>query len=212
VFGADRSCAASFIEFDPYAGYRTGPATAPWVPRFRNVHREENELYVYLSMNTPLQVTVLAALRDAAANGMPVRIHAPSTTEAALAPVIAAGAILEPAPLPFEEIQRRSRLVFSYGSYGFLSTALAAGIPQIVVPLGIARSVTGKTIDRLEVGRWLPVNPDNPLEIALIAQAIAECHADDRMAANAARLAPDFNRRLEPRPAAVVADLVEELV
>jgi UDP:flavonoid glycosyltransferase YjiC (YdhE family) len=213
VFEADRSCPGSFVEFDPYAAQRSEPAAAPWVPDWdRTVRREKDEVYCYLSMNTVLQRTVLAALATLATDGMRVTVHAPSTSKDALQVLLAAGAVIEPAPLPFQEIQRRARLVVSYGSLGFVSSALAAGIPQVVMPLGIGRSLTGKTIDRLGVGRWLPVNPNMPFEAALLAQAISECYADERLLTNAGKLAADFARRLEPRPATVVADLVDALL
>jgi UDP:flavonoid glycosyltransferase YjiC (YdhE family) len=82
----------------------------------------------------------------------------------------------------------------------------------VVLPLGIAKSVTGRAVERLGVGRWLNLKPGNPLEPALLSQAIVEIYRDEKLAAAAKSRAPDFARRLAPRPAEIVADFVQELV
>jgi hypothetical protein len=45
-----------------------------------------------------------------------------------------------------------------------------------------------------------------------LSQAIVEIYRDEKLAAAAKSRAPDFARRLAPRPAEIVADFVQELV
>jgi UDP:flavonoid glycosyltransferase YjiC (YdhE family) len=213
IFGADRYCAGAFTEFDPYASERRIPTAAPWVPVWdRTVPTGGDEVFGYFSVNIDTLPTVTEALARVASEGLHVRVHIPALNEESRTDLAASGVIVEPEPLPFEDIQRRARLVVSFGSLGLVSCALTAGIPQVVLPLGIAKSVTGRAVERLGVGRWLNLKPGNPLEPALLSQAIVEIYRDEKLAAAAKSRAPDFARRLAPRPAEIVADFVQELV
>ena len=213
IFSADRSCVASFAEFDAYAAFRRQPNAGPWMPRWdHTVSKQEREIFAYFSIRANFQIVIVKALQEVAQNGIPVRIHMPQLSAEQQSALESVGIIVERTPLPFEDIQHRSRLVASLGSLSFLSCALVAGIPQIVFPLGTAKHIAGNAIDRLGVGRWLELNPQNPFEPALLAQALTEAYRDDKIAVRAKELAPDFARRLEPRPEEMVAGLVEELV
>lgn len=213
IFAADRSCVAAFTEFDPYAEFRRQPNAGPWAPRWdRAIRKEKTEIFGYFSIRVPFEGLIVRALSEVVKEGIPVRVHMPQLNAEQQSYLAEVGVMVERTPLPFEEIHRRARLVVSLGSFSFVSCALAAGIPQIVFPLGIAKHVTGKAIEQIGVGRWLEVNSQNPLEPALLAQALIEAYRDEKIAAKAKELAPDFERRLEPRPEDVVAQLVDELV
>jgi UDP-N-acetylglucosamine:LPS N-acetylglucosamine transferase len=213
IFSSDRSCPGAFTELDPYASERTIPAAAPWVPAWdRNVPMERNELFGYFSVNAVVQAPLFFALTQVASSGVRVRLHVPQLRSNVAVRLTSTGMILEPKPVPFEEIQRRARLVISYGSSGLVSCALAAGIPQIIVPVGIAKGATGRAVERLGVGHCFQVKSGNPLESSLLSQVILEACNEDEFVAVAKKLAPDFARRLEPRPADVVAGYVDELV
>ena len=212
VFSADRSCTAAFTELDPYREFRVQPNAAPWAPAWnRGVVRESDEVFGYFSMHARFQATLVRALQQVVRSGIPVRVHMPLLDPEAVALLEEIGILVERAPLPFEEIQRRSRLVISIGSLGFVSCALAAGIPQILLPPGIFDHM-GPAIEHLGVGRSIELNAQSPIEPALLAQAIIEAYRDDKLAARAKEVAPDFARRLDPRPEDAVAGLVEELV
>ena len=213
IFSADRSCVAAFDELDSYTDFRKQPNAGPWTPAWdRSAEKEERELFGYLSIRSNIQAVIVKALHDVVKDGIPVRVHMPQLSEEALALLGESGVIAERAPLPFAEIQRRARLVVSLGSFSFVSCALVAGIPQIVLPSSTPQQNAGNAIEKLGVGRSLEVNPQNPLEPALLAQALVEAYRNEKIAERAKEVAPDFERRLEPRPEEVVAGLVEELV
>jgi hypothetical protein len=213
VYAADRSCVASFSELDPYARHRLQPNAGPWTPVWDlSTTREPRELFCYFSIPTPFQLTVVRALQEIASSGIPVRVHMPHLLQEHRAALEEIGVVAEPKPLPFEEIQRSARLVVSLGSLSFLSCALAAGIPQFVLPAGPAMRFAGSVIAGLGVGGSSTLDGKNPLEVALLAQVLTEAYGNERYAQRARELAPDFTRRLHPRPEEVVADLVDELV
>jgi hypothetical protein len=212
MFAADRSRASSFTELDPYRDDRNEPLAAPWVPDWdKSVPMSREEVFGYFSVGADVRGTALAAFAHVAREGIPVRVYIPQLKPDAASWLAENNIHAEPAAIPFDEIQRRARLVVSLGSFGFVSCALAAGIPQIVIPLGIAKGATGMAIERLGVGRWTQIGVTNPVETTLLGQVILEAFNNEQFTETAKRIAPDFARRLRPRPAETIADLATEL-
>ena len=212
LFAADRSRASSFAELDPYQNDRREPIAAPWVPEWNHaVPMSRDEIFGYFSINTDTRRTILMALAQVVKAGVRVRIYIPDIDAETFSWLAANGIVAEPAPVPFDQIQSRAGLLISLASFGFVSCALASGIPQIVVPQGIAKGATGKAIERLGVGRWTRLNPASPIESALLGQVILETYGNAQFAEKAKILAPDFARRLRPSSADVIAGLVSEI-
>lgn len=212
IFYADRTCVGTFSELDPYADARSVPPVPPWLPSWeQGGTQKRDEIFCYLSAGSDFQSTVLLALADVART-TPVRLHARHLAREAVELLTAAAITVETELIPFEQIQARSRLIVSLGSFGLVSCALAAGIPQIVLPPNLAMDVTGRAVEALGVGRCLRLQPRNPLERALLAQVIAEAFGSAALRETAERLASGFARRLDTRPEDVVANLIEELV
>jgi rhamnosyltransferase subunit B len=213
IFRADRHCAGSFVELDPYAQHRRIATVAPWVPDWNPaVSTQRTEVFAYLGIYPPLLATLVEAFRYVVSAGIPVRLHIPSIDAATDAAFSGTGAIIEEEPVPFEDIHRRTRLAVSFGSFGFVSCGLAAGIPQIVLPVGMAMGCTAKAIQRLGTGRSIWLTPGNPVEGRLLGQAIIEACQSGDLTKSASAQAPDFAKRLKPSPPETVADLLDELV
>jgi UDP:flavonoid glycosyltransferase YjiC (YdhE family) len=213
IFSADRSCVATFTELDPYAGARRHAPSAPWVPEWnRSQSMQREELFVYLGAKQSIQPHVLSALARVAKSDVPVRVHIPHLEDEARDWLVENGLVYEPEPVPFDDIQARARMVLSLGSLGFVSCALAAGIPQIVVPTALAMELTGIAVERLKVARTFRVDPRNPLVPGLLGQAILEAFQNQDLSEMAQQLAPAFAHRLDERPSEIVADLVGELI
>jgi len=211
LYKADRTCLGTFSELDPYAASRNGPPHAPWLPEWEGgtqMHREE--LFGYLSVRTRRLETIVTALGRAAFAGMRVSVHIPNPSPQIAALLASTKIHYEPAPLSLRKIQERARLIVSFGSFGLVSFALAAGIPQIVIPLSLSNRMTGKAVEALGTGRSLRINVNNPIEPALLAQVIQQTYLDAGMTARAIDRAPDFIRRVFPRTAEVAASMVEE--
>ena len=212
VFAADRSCVAAFSELDPYREHRDHPNAAPWLPAWdHGATRSGDEIFAYISMRPRFEATIVRALQSIVKQGIPVRVHMPAHDAEALALLEELGVMVERAALPFEDIQRRSRLVLSVGSLGFVSCALVAGIPQIVLPLGDFTYVAS-AIEQLGAGRSIKLQAGNPLEVPLLAQAIVDIYRDENILARAQEIAPSFSRRLAPPPEEAVARYVEDLI
>jgi rhamnosyltransferase subunit B len=213
IFAADRHCTGSFVELDPYSPHRRIATVAPWAPEWdRAAATRRTEVFAYLGVHPPLMATLAEALRYVVSGGVPVRLHIPSMDAATDAAFSGTGAIIEREPVPYETIHSRTRLAVSFGSFGFVSCALAAGIPQIVLPVGMAMECTAKAVQVLGTGRTIRLSPGNPLEGPLLGQVIIEACRDDELTRSAIVRAPDFARRLKPSPAEIVTDLLDELV
>lgn len=212
IFYADRTAVGAFSELDPYTETRRIPPVSPSLPFWeRNGRRAGEEIFCYLSAGSEFQSTVLLALADVA-HTAPVRLHARHLAREAVDLLTAAKVTVELEPIPFGQIQARSGLIVSLGSFGLVSCAVAAGIPQIVLPPNLAMDVTGRAVEALGVGRCLRLQAGNPLEPALLAQVIGETFGNAALRGTAERLAPGFARRLETRPENIVAAMVEELI
>ena len=213
IFSADRTCVAAFREFDPYAEFRQEPYVSPWAPVWDwNAPSEGAELFGYFSIPTGIESTLFPALKEIARSGIPVRLYAPYLQQETSLWLSETGVSIEPEPLSFEAIQRRSRMVMSIGSLSFASCALVAGLPHLVISSGVFKFQLGAAIERLGVGRYIQLTPGNPLEQSLLIQVIGDFYRDNRIAETARKIAPDFAGRMLPRPEEVIGDLVDELM
>lgn len=214
LFAADRSCVATFVELDPYAATRRTRYSAPFLPAGRDVVRGDGrELFVYLSdERLRRNAAPVRAISTLAGEGLSIRAYIPGVSAEMRGALDTAGVKLETTPLSLTDIARSSRLILSHGSLGMVSAALAAGIPQIVIPFDGEKRLIGQALERLGVGRSLRLQQGNPLEPALLAAAIRETIEDEKSAATAKALAPSFANRLMPDPAEEVAAYVRELL
>jgi hypothetical protein len=71
---------------------------------------------------------------------------------------------------------------------------------------------TARAVQAIGAGRSVDLNPQSPFEAVLLGQTLIEAFHDSSLAKSAIDCAPQFARRLEPSPAEIVADLVQELV
>lgn len=92
--------------------------------------------------------------------------------------------------LPFTWLLSRSAVLVHHGGIGSTSQALAAGIPQVIMPMGFDQFDNGDRVARLGVGRMLPRSRfDGRRLAATITPLLAEASVAVRCAAVAARLA-----------------------
>lgn len=59
--------------------------------------------------------------------------------------------------LPFGELLKSARAIVHHGGIGTTSQALAAGLPQVVVPMAFDQFDNAARVHRLGCGRWLPM-------------------------------------------------------
>jgi rhamnosyltransferase subunit B len=88
--------------------------------------------------------------------------------------------------VPFRWLLKRSALLVHHGGIGSMSQALAAGVPQVIMPMGFDQCDNAARVERLGVGRGLsPRRFRGPA----LAEMIREILADPAVAARCQRVA-----------------------
>lgn len=205
LFAADRVLAGTFSELDPYASWRRTPVCAPSVLPPIGENGRGEELFLY----APGALLRSRALIDGLIRArVPVRACFPDASPQQRLELEAAGIRIEAAPLPFAEIARRSRIVMSHGGLGFVSSALAAGVPQVVVHNDLEKRLSGEAVTRLRLGGHVALSAIDP---GAFAGSLREFYADESFQRRAREAAPGFRARLSPTQEDLVVDAVGEL-
>jgi len=93
--------------------------------------------------------------------------------------------------LPFQKLMRHVSAVVHHGGVGTLACALAAGIPQLVLPKGADRPDTAARLQKLGVAEFLPPPKWQP---QLIAEALKRLSSSREVAANCRFYADDLSK------------------
>lgn len=131
VYQADLPLVRTLPMLDPYAECRKTPYLPPIADISPTLGGGGDEVFVYFSTEELKDPAVVEALTRLP---LPRRAYLPAPPDGVAERLVASGMILEPAPVPVEEIARRSRLVLNAGQHGILCLALFAGLPQVALP------------------------------------------------------------------------------
>jgi glycosyltransferase involved in cell wall biosynthesis len=206
MFAADHALAGTFVELDVYAKWRHEPVVAPSVAHPVGEAGAGDEVFLYADaalLRTP-------ALWDGLArSGLPVRVHAQGASQAQQAELARLGFAVEPAPIPFARIAERSRVVMTYGGLGFVSSALAAGVPVVVVHYDLEKALTGQAITRMQLGGHVYAGSVQP---EAFATSLRQLYQNDSFQRRARELAPGFRARLSPSQEELAARWLVEAV
>lgn len=208
IFAASRELGGSFMEFDPYAEWRTEPLVMPMLrggqPALAAGGGEE--VFVYM----PEQVQLEAALwKGLVRSGLPVRVHAANSNAALERGLAEMGLRVEPEPLPFAGIAERSRLVISHGGHGFVCSALLTGLPQVICHFDLEKQIYARAITDMAVGGMVPMLQIEP---EAFAASLVQVYRDDALAARAHAAAQGFQTRYDRAKEESVADAAEALL
>lgn len=206
IFAADRELPAAFTELDPYRAFRTDPAGIPSVSGpVPPANPAGEELFVYMNGS---QAPPAAFWQGLQMSRLRVRVHDPRLDAADRAALRSAGFVVEDAAIPFAEIAARSRLVLSHCGLGFVSSALIAGLPQILVPFDVETRLIAAAVTRIGVGLSIPFGAMYPAPFAATLRAVA---SDDALHQRARAAAPAFAGRMigqsEEQAATIVAEM-----
>lgn len=208
LLAATRTFGGSFAELDPYAEWRTEPLTMPLVAGGIPPEADpaSEEVFVY----APEQVRPDAALWEGLArSGLPIRVHTANMIPEMEQALRGHGFAVEPKPVPFARIAERSRLVLSHGGHGFVSSALMAGLPQVICYFDLEKYLHAEAITRFGVGGKVAMAQIEPDAFAASLRALYD-NAD--LAARARAAAPSFRTRYERSKVELVTNAVEELL
>ncbi|NNM78134.1 glycosyl transferase-like UDP-glucuronosyltransferase [Sphingomonas sp. ID1715] len=206
IFGADRVLAGTFTELDPYAPWRQEPVVAPSVSHPLGETAEGEEIFLYAD------ATLLRAgpLWDGLVrSGLPVRVYAPSSTPAQRAEMVRLGFKVEVQPVPFERIAARSRLAMTSGGLGFVSSALASGLPVVVMHHDLEKGLTGQAVTRMQLGGHVHTGS---IQADAFATSLRQLYQNDSFQRRARELAPGFRARLAPTQEALAVEALLDLV
>jgi rhamnosyltransferase subunit B len=204
IFAATRVLAGTFTELDPYAQWRSEPVIAPSVSEPLGEAGQGEEVFLYAD---PVLLRQGPLWEGLVRSALPVRVHAQGASAAQQAELTKLGFTVEPRPIPFARIAERSRIVMSYGSLGFTSSALATGIPSVVVHYDLEKALTGQAVTRLQLGGHVHAGAIQP---EAFATSLRQLYQNESFQRRARELAPDFRARLTPdHHDATVQTLVE---
>lgn len=207
IFAADRRIPAVFAELDPYRdmrGARHGaPSLAAPVPAGDG---KGEELFVYLGGT---RARPEALWRGLAASGLKVRIYDATLSADQRAALEQAGLTVEHRRVPIARIVDRSRLLLSIGGLGFVSSALLAGLPQIVLPYDIEKGLTAAALGQAGLGRSLLFDT---LDADRFAAELCAAFDDAALHERARAAAPGFAARMAPGCEAESVAAIEDLL
>lgn len=208
IMGGGPQVAATFPELDPYREHRRDPHALPVpVASWPGVSAGEgDEIFVYGPENTEATATMWEGL---AQSGLPVRAHIPRQSARDQDSLRAKGIAVEPHPLPFAEIVRRSRLILSHGGHGITCSALLAGVPHVACHRHLEGYLNGRAIGAIGAGghvayRGLTAEP--------FAESLRKVHGDEELQ-RTARAAAERIREYDQIPYdKVLTDKVDALL
>lgn len=206
LFAADHALAGTFSELDVYAKWRREPVVAPSVAHPVGEAGTGEEVFLYADA----ALLRTSALWDGLVrSGLPIRVYAQGASATQLAELARQGFIVEPAPIPFARIAERSRVVMTYGGLGFVSSALAAGVPVVVVHYDLEKALTGQAITRMQLGGHVYAGSIQP---EAFATSLRQLYQNDSFQRRARELAPGFRARLSPSQEELAARWLIEAV
>jgi rhamnosyltransferase subunit B len=207
IFEADRTHAGVFTELDPYRRWRSEPVVAPSAIRPSRIASGDGaELFVYMNAS---EARPAAFWHGLVASRLKVRLYDPSLTPADREILANAGILVESQPVAFEMIVARSRLLLSHCGLGFVSSALMAGLPQILAPYDIEKRLIAASVEEMGLGRRMTFAS---LDAAAFAQFLRETFADDALSRRARAAAPGFRSRMSDVDGPDAARAIEELL
>lgn len=195
VFSADKFIVNGFAELDAYAPWRPEPLFSPPVEIPHDFEllsmTERNEIFVYYYQAAGEVSSLWEALEM---SRLPVRVYVPRLDRADVLALEKRGFVVERAPVAWSDIARRSRILLSHGGTGFVSNALALGLPQIIAYYDVEKLLTARAVGELGLGLHVNSAQINP---AILSAAIIELYHDDVCAKRSSDRAPQFVAQLD---------------
>jgi UDP:flavonoid glycosyltransferase YjiC (YdhE family) len=200
VYHASEHIAFTLPFLDPYFEHRKEPLLPPvGTDISRNVAGGGDEVFVYFPGNRSGEPDWVEALVDA---GLPVRAFMPTISDEVAARLAAKGCLLERKPAHVDDIASRSRVIVHAASHGVLCMGLAAGLPQVPVPLQLEQIFNARRLQEKGVAHVVGETERSAESVrAAVLAAYGDAAMADRARALAREVRPlfDVNRRKHVR-------------
>lgn len=180
LIGGNRQCACTWPLFDPYRACRTPPALGPIGPTpAQRPQPREPHWFAYLAADAPNAGVMIDALLSTRLTGTAVIRHASGSLARRFAQ--SGKTLLQEVPRLVDVLSTAS-IAIHHGGINTAETALAMGVPQLIVARHLEQQLTGRAIAQAGIGQVV----SGPAEIATIAAAIEALSTDSATANRAA--------------------------
>lgn len=153
MFRGDATFVLNLPILDPYRADRLRPPDGPLggLPEYAEMP-DEPFVFIYLAHDQP---TVEAFYRGLRASGLPSVMFLRGASDERVSSLCDGHLRVVNQPLPMVETLTKSRLVVHYGGFNTVTSALAIGRPQMVIPVALERKLSAQRVQELGVGFWL---------------------------------------------------------
>lgn len=207
IFAADEAVAGTFVELDPYRDARVEPLAAPGiagpVPEVGGGRGEE--VFVYGASHIAEQSPLWTGLAQA---GLPIRTFVPNVSDRYRQTLRQRGFQVEESAVAFGRIAERSRLLVSHGGHGFVCSGLLAGVPQVICPHDLEKTLIAAAVTRMGVGGVAPLAA---IRAAPFARSLRQLYERDDIAARARAVSGELRGRMTPSLSQALTRAVERI-
>lgn len=208
LFEADVPMVQSFDALDPYRGTpdRTYsiPAMASPLPQAASGEGEEIFFYGFERM-----MSAPALWQGLCATGFAISAYLPRVSPGFARRLTAMGIKVEPAPLTFAEIGKRARVVISHGGHGFASSAIMAGLPQVVIHYDLEKLLVGRQVAEAGLGGHTSLQS---IKVEPFAKSLSDYFANDDAHRRVRALSENYRKRVPITMSEDVIAQVERLI
>ncbi len=146
LFGGDDTFVCTLPGFDPYRAHRTRPQTWPYVlPLLRPgppvAERDGADVFAYLPGNHPALGAVIDTLNRL---GEAPQIYVSNLDPKRLARACQPHVAIHTTPADFAAVLPRCRLLIHHGGLATAFAGLAAGAPQLALPMHLEHTITAQ--------------------------------------------------------------------
>jgi rhamnosyltransferase subunit B len=194
LFGANRDIVTGFTQLDVYQPWRASRLFSPSV----DIDSEfdlpsplnRNEIFVYYYQAVGPTSLLWDALEM---TKLPVRIYVPRLDQQEISALEKRNFVVERHPIAWSEIALRSRIVLSHGGSGFVSNALAHGMPQVIAYYDVEKLLIARAVGELGLGLHVHALRIDPLSLS---EAIVDLYYDQALAKRAEDASHNFRNQL----------------
>lgn len=175
VFVGEQQAALLYPPFDPYVLHRRHRALGPLLRPKEPASRDSRGWFAYLSLKTPAIEDLLMGL---VASGLPGRVFMADMPATLRDWLIHEGIEVDDLAVPLPEAAKGRRALIHNGSLGMAQYGVAAGLPQLVIPIDAEKRWIASVLGRVGASVDLPLER-KPIEAAR--EAVRTVHDDPRL-------------------------------
>jgi rhamnosyltransferase subunit B len=190
LVGGDGQCVCTWPRLDPYATHRREAALGPMAPSPPQRARPTGapSWFAYVAADSPMAESLLDGLVATKIRGAAFIRKA---SDALVAKFESHGHVLHRSVPPLEEMLATASVIIHHGGINTAETALAMGVPQMIVSRHLEQHLTGAAVAAIGAGRAVR----GRFDAAVLAEGIDRMARNVTMARAAERAAGEITDR-----------------